>query len=79
MAKQESRKELEKALRLSRRALPFGFASGLVAVAVFWGVQFWLRFPTWIAWGLSFVAVLVPVGDAINIVYCRRKLRHFEE
>jgi uncharacterized membrane protein len=70
---------LEKALRLSRRALPFGAGFAVVAVAVLWGLHLWLRFPSWIAWGLSFFATFGPVGDAINIVYCRRKLRHMRE
>jgi hypothetical protein len=53
MAQQVSRQELEKALRLSRRALPIGVGFAVVALGVLWGLHLWLSFPSWIAWGLS--------------------------
>jgi hypothetical protein len=78
MAKQTSRNALERDLRLSRRALRFGVGFALAALGVVWGLHAWLRFPSWIGWGLSFFAVFGPIGDAINIVHCRQKLRHVE-
>jgi hypothetical protein len=77
MNQERRQKELEKALRISRRALPFQTVVGLVFLAAIWGLHVWLRFPAWIAWVASVLAIFGAVSDAINILYCRRALRRF--
>jgi hypothetical protein len=68
-------KKLASALRQSRRALPYQAIVALIFLGMIWGVHLWWRFPDWIAWLASVLAVFSTVSDAINIVYCRRALR----
>ena len=73
MGKKGSREELEKAMRLSRRALPFGIASAVIGCGIMWGVYRSFQRTHWFVVALP--AIAVPVGQAINIVRCRRALR----
>ena len=72
---EQRQKELEKALRQSRRALPLQAGVGLVFLAAIWGLRLWLHFPVWIAWPASVLAIFGAASDALNILYCRRELR----
>jgi hypothetical protein len=70
-----TRRELEKALRQSRRALPFNAAFALVSVVVLYLLRQHAGLPTWAACGIGVFAVFGAVSDAINIPYTKRKLR----
>jgi hypothetical protein len=74
----DGRRDLEKALRQSRQALPVGTALAVLGAAVLWGLHRFLGLPTWAALLLGFFVVFGAVGDAINILYVRRKLRGVE-
>lgn len=63
------------ALRKSRRALPYQVVIALVLLAAIWACQLSMRFPVWIAGLASAAAVFGAVGDALNILHCRRALR----
>jgi hypothetical protein len=76
MNPEERRKmALAAALRKSRRALPYQAVLSVVFLAAIWGGYLWMRFPMWIAWLASVVAVLGAIGDAMNVIHCRRTLR----
>jgi hypothetical protein len=74
---EKRRQELVAGLRKSRRALSRQVVIASVLLAAIWGVHLWIRFPVWIAWFASVLAILGAVGDAINILYCGRALRRF--
>jgi len=78
MARLDERKELEKALRKSRRALPVSVGFALVAAGLLWVLHDHAGLPTWAAFTLGFFAIFGAVGDAINIPFCKAKLRRLE-
>ena len=69
------RRELEKALRKSRRALPINLAFAAFGVVVLWLANRFGWLPTWAAITLGFFAVFGALGDAINIPHVRSRLR----
>jgi len=73
----KSQKELEKALRKSRRALPYQAAFGVAAALGVWAAHRFLGLSSWLAWLLAFFALFGALGDAINIIYCQRALGRF--
>jgi hypothetical protein len=73
MGEMASREELEKAMRLSRRALPFGILFAVIGCGIMWGIYRSLQRPHWFIVSLPVIAV--PVGQAVNIFRCRRALR----
>ena len=75
MRDQDDRRDLEKALRKSRRALPINIAFAIVGVALLWTAHHFFGLAAWAAYVLGPFAVFGAVGDAINILYVRRKLR----
>lgn len=74
----DERKELEKALRVSRRAVPIQSAWAILGVVVLWVFYRFLGLPAWAALVLGFFAVFGAVSDAINIPYIYRKLNRLE-
>jgi hypothetical protein len=68
------KKEFAAALGKSRRALPYQMVIALALLAAIWACRFWLHFPVWIAGLASAVSVFGVVGDALNILHCRRAL-----
>lgn len=75
----DERKNLEKALRQSRRSLPVKIGFALLSVALLWALHAFAGLPGWAAYALGFVAVYAVVGDAINIPYVKRRLRRLDE
>ena len=73
MEKNASREELEKGMRLSRRALPFEIVFAVIGCGIMWAIHRSLQRPGWFVMVLPFISV--PVGQAINIFRCRRALR----
>jgi hypothetical protein len=71
----DDRKELGKALRVSRRMLPAGFVLAVVAGVLLWAATRYLGLPVWVAWVVFAFAAVGAVGDLINVIYVRRKLR----
>jgi len=69
------RKQLGKALRVSRRMLPGGLVFALVAGVLLWAAPRYLGLPVWVAWVVFAFAAIGGVGDLINVIYTRRKLR----
>jgi hypothetical protein len=70
-----SRMDLEKALRSSRRALPINIAFATLGGLSLWAAHEHAGLPTWAAYTLGFFAVFGALGDAINIPYVRCRLR----
>jgi hypothetical protein len=68
------RREEAKHLRQSRRALWPNTVLGATSVALLYGLNRFVGLPAWVCWLLGFFAVFGAVGDAINIVYLRRRL-----
>jgi hypothetical protein len=75
MPHQEERRGLEKALRSSLRILPIYVTIAMVGITLLWGAHEYLGLPAWIAYVFGIVSAYAVVGDAINILYVRRKLR----
>ncbi len=71
----EGRPELERALRLSRRALPIELGFTVAASLILWVAwrQGWLA--SWVAIGLGVLAAIGAVADAVNIPYVKARLR----
>jgi hypothetical protein len=72
------RRDLEKALRKSQRALPINLAFAALAIGVLWAAYQFVGLPQWAAYALGFFAVFGAVGDAINIPYVRHRLRRLD-
>lgn len=70
---------LEKGLRLSRRALPAATGFALVSIGLLWRLHLLGRLPTWAAYLIGFLAGFGAVGDALNVVYSRRRLRRSDQ
>ena len=71
MTPQSEIKQLEKAQRLSKRALPVAVVLTMLAVLFVWLIR-----PS--LWQAVIVLLLTAgylIGDIINIVHCRRKLQ----
>jgi protein-S-isoprenylcysteine O-methyltransferase Ste14 len=75
--KEESsrRAELEAGLSRSRRALPVQAVIAVVVLAMLGGIRVWLHWPIWIVVLGAVLGVAGLVGDTINVLYARRKLR----
>ncbi len=74
----DERGDLEKALRQSRRALPFEILLAVGGAVVLWALHHYLRLPMWVALILALFVVLGAIGDAINIPYTKRQLRRLD-
>jgi hypothetical protein len=70
---------VQKGLRLSRGAFPVGSIFAALVVAVLWGLHRVGWVPAWVAYVVGLFAVFGAMGDALNIVYSRRRLRRLEE
>jgi hypothetical protein len=77
--KDDERKDLEKALRKSRRSLPVNIGFALLGVALLWALHAFAGLPGWAAYALGFFAVFGALGDALNIPYVKRRLRRLDE
>jgi hypothetical protein len=73
MGEKASREELEKAIRLSRRALPFDIVFAVIGCCIMWGIHRSQQRPGWFLMVLPFLGI--PVGQAIKMFRCRRALR----
>jgi hypothetical protein len=78
MGREDERRELEKALRKSQRALPINAGFAVIAAGLLWALHEHAGLPTWAALTLGFFAVFGAVGDVINIPFCKAKLRRLE-
>jgi hypothetical protein len=78
VARQPSRKELEKGLRLSRRDFPFNLLLGSVFAGALWAAHYFLELSIGIAWFGTCAGLFSAISDGINIFYCRRALRRMD-
>ena len=69
------RRELEKALRNSRRSLPINLLFACLSLAVLWAARQYAGLPLAAALFLGFFGVFGALGDALNIPYVKRRLR----
>ena len=64
--------------RQSRQALPVGIGCAAVLGGIAWLAQRRLGLPWWSLVLVGAVAVFGPVGDTINLLVLRRRLRRIE-
>lgn len=68
-------KELEKAKRRSRAAIPVYACIFLLAACVLWLLNKFVTIPTWLAAIVLGLTGFTFVGDVINYLYCDRALK----
>ena len=68
-------KELEKHLRQSKQAIPGVLAFGLIVLLILLVAEAFCDVPWWVYVLLLWVVPFGLIGDGINILYIRRKLK----